>query len=143
MPRASRRPVSKNVLEEIQDTFSYLISSLASPKDIQTFFDSFLTEEEKTMLTKRLMLHLMIENSYDPMEIMSALSLSKETINKHKHILLRENIMYKDIIAKITKRKKTKAFWEKIEKAFRPLELALDAKTNMKARAKFLSGDYE
>ena len=141
MPRASKRPVNKNIQEELQDNFSFLISSLTSSSDIQHFFETFLTEEEKTMLTKRLMLHLMIENGYDPMEMTSVLGISLETVRKHKMVSKLGDKTYKDIIAKITNRNKTKAFWKKVEKALRPLELALDAKTNMKARAKLLSGD--
>ena len=61
MPRASKRSVDKNLRIELQDNFAYLISSLHKSSDIQQFFETFLTDEEKTMLTKRLMLHLMLE----------------------------------------------------------------------------------
>jgi len=142
MPRASRRPVNKSVEEELQDNFSFLISSLTSAKDIQHFFETFLTPEEKVMLTKRLMLHLMVENRYSIDEISSVLSVSKETVYKHRNILLWAGKEYKEIIVKITTRRKVKVFWKKVEELLRPLELALDAKTNMKARAKLLSGDY-
>jgi len=50
---------------------------------------------------------------------------------------------YKKTIQKIAKREKTKEFWKKIEKLLKPLELALESKTNMKARAKFATGDWE
>lgn len=143
MPRASRRPVNKNIQEELQDNFSFLISSLTSSSDIQHFFETFLTEEEKIMLTKRLMLHLMIENGYGPMEITSVLGISLETVRKHKMVSRLGDKIYKAIIVKITKRRKTKEFWQQVEKLLRPLDHALDVRTNMKARAKFLSGEYE
>lgn len=142
MPRASKRPVNKNVLAELQDNFAFLISSLSSSKDIEHFFETFLTEEEKIMLTKRLMLHLMLGNGYEITEISTVLGLSKETVYKHKSISQSGDDTYKVIISKIASRRKTKEFWQQVEKLLRPIVLALDSKTNMKSRAKFLSGDY-
>lgn len=120
-----------------------MISSLASSSDIQHFFQTFLTEEEKVMLTKRLMLHLMLENKYSYSEITEVLSVSNETVYKHKLVWEKGDETYKTVIAKIAKKKKTSAFWLQIEKFLRPLELGLEAKTNMKARAKLMSRDYE
>ena len=95
------------------------------------------------MLSKRLMLHLMLENGYDVVEISNVLSLSKETVYKHKMIAQGGDETYKIIISKIASRRNTKEFWKNVEKILRPAVLALDAKSNMKARAKFLSGDYD
>src|SRR5258706_1671008 len=143
MPRASKRPVNVSLQIESQDNFALLISSLSSSRDIHHFFQTFLTDEEKTMLTKRLMLHLMLENGYDLSEITCMLGLSKDTIYRHKTVWSIGDETYKAIISKLAKRGKTKEFWNKIEKALRPVELALAAKTNIKARAKLFSGNYD
>ena len=142
MPRASRKPVNKEIRKELSDNFAFLISSLSSASDINNFFETFLSDEEKTMLTKRLMIHLMLENHYEALQIAAVLGVSKETIRTHKIIWMIGGGVYKRVITKIAKREKTKQFWKKVETALQPLDLMLKAKTNMKARAKLLSGDY-
>jgi uncharacterized protein YerC len=143
MPRASTRPVNENIKGELQDNFALLISSLTSPRDIQQFFETFLTSEEKTMLTKRLMLHLMLENRYTALEIAAVLGLSRDTVRIHKLVWISGGDVYKSIIAKLASKRKTSQFWKSVETILRPLEYALQAKSNMKARAKLLSGEYE
>lgn len=142
MPRASRKPIKKDVGIELEEHFASLISSLQNAKDIKQFFQDFLTKEEKTMLTKRLMLHLMFENGYKPFQIETVLSMSRETIRVHGNIWSRGGVVYKQIISKIAKREKAKRFWEKVEKILKPIDLALRSKTDMKARAKFASGNW-
>jgi len=143
MPRASRKPVRKNVDDEIRENFSSLISSLSSSSDIQKFFIDFLTREEQIMLSKRLMLHLMLERGYKNNQIQGVLGISKDTVRTHRAIWERGGTVYKEILRKIAKKAQNREFWEKLEKVFRPLELALKAKTDMKARAKFATGDWD
>lgn len=142
MPRASKRFLNKNVHRELQDHFAYLISSLQKSEDIERFFDEFLTREEKLMLSKRLMLHMMLENDYSISHIERVLKMSRETIRYHKHIWEKGGSIYRNIISKIVKRQKTKEFWKKVEEALKPVDLLMKSKTNMKARAKFASGDW-
>lgn len=143
MPRASKRKLNKEINLELTENFSYLISSLQNQKEIEQFFKDFLTKEENLMLAKRLMLHLLLDNKYKSLEIQSILGMSKETIRVHKTNWEKGGETYKKIINKIANRRKVKFFLQAIEKKLRPLELALQSKTNMKARAKFLSGDYD
>lgn len=143
MPRASKRKLNKEINLELTENFSYLISSLQNQKEIEQFFKDFLTKEENLMLAKRLMLHLLLDNKYKSLEIQSILGISKETIRVHKANWEKGGETYKKIINKIVNRRKVKFFLQAIEKKLRPLELALQSKTNMKARAKFLSGDYD
>lgn len=143
MPRASRRLINKTINDELKEHFTSLISVLTNSKDIEEFFLDFLTDEEKKMLTKRLMLHLMIENGYRIFQIESVLGISRETIRVHKHIWSRGGETYRKLIGKIAKREKAKRFWEKVEKILKPIDLALKAKTNMKARAKLATLPYD
>lgn len=143
MPRVSKKYLSKKVHEDLKENFSFLISSLHSTLDIEQFFEDFLSDEEKTMLNKRLMLYLMLENNYKSSEIKAVLGMSRETIRVHQNIWKKGGTGYKNVIKKIAKREQTKLFWEKVEKILKPLELTVTAKTNMKSRAKLLSGDYD
>ncbi len=142
MPRISRKPVNKNLDKELKDNFAYLISSLSTPLEIEQFFNDFLTSEENMMLSKRLMLHLMLENGYETSQIKAVLGISRETIRVHGHIWKSGGEKYKKTIQKIARREKTKEFWKKIEKLLKPIELVLESKTNMKSRAKFASGNF-
>lgn len=140
MPRASKKPVRKNLNQELNNYFASLISSLNKEEEIEQFFNDFLTSEEKTMLTKRLMLHLMLENGYKASQIESVLGMSRETIRVHGYIWSGGGVVYKRIINKIAGKEKTKRFWEKVDKVLKPLDLALRSKTDMKARAQFATG---
>src|SRR3989304_3224157 len=106
MPRASRKPVRKNVDDEIRENFSSLISSLSSSSDIQKFFIDFLTREEQIMLSKRLMLHLMLERGYKNNQIQGVLGISKDTVRTHRAIWERGGTVYKEILRKIANRAK-------------------------------------
>lgn len=140
MPRASRRPLKKELDVETKEHFASLISSLKTSSEIEKFFQDFLTREEITMLTKRLMLHLMLENGYKTQEIESVLAMSKETIRVHKHIWERGGSTYKIILQKIAARETAKRFWAKVDKILKPIDLLMKSRTNMKARAKLASG---
>ncbi len=142
MPRASRKPIKKTLNEELNSYFTSLISSLNRAEDIEQFFKDFLTLEEKKMLTKRLMLHLMLENKYKPSQIEAVLDMSRETIRVHGNIWSRGGIVYKKIIGKIAGKEKAKRFWEKVDKILKPIDLALRSKTDMKARAQFATGSW-
>lgn len=142
MPRVSKRTLSKNIYSELEDHFAFLISSLQSSKDIEDFFGDFLSIEEKTMLTKRLMLHCMIDAGYTTSQIHSVLGVSQETIRVHKLLFRNAGETYKKTIRKIADREKTKQFWIMVEGILKPVGLLLESKSNMKSRAKLLHGDY-
>ncbi|PIR79922.1 MAG: hypothetical protein COU25_02915 [Candidatus Levybacteria bacterium CG10_big_fil_rev_8_21_14_0_10_35_13] len=142
MPRASKRTFNKEIATELKANFASLISSLQYLTDIEQFFNDFLTKEEKLMLSKRLMLHLLLESKYKDFEIQSILGISRETVRIHKQNWEKGGPIYKKIINKISRGRKIKLFFKALDKKLKPLELALISKTDMKARAKFLSGDY-
>jgi len=141
MPRVSKRLINKELDQLIKDNFSYLISFLNSTHEINLFFNTFLTDEEKTMLGKRLTIHIMLENKIENHQIQSTLKVSQDTVRIHKIVWKNADTSYKEILVKIAKNKKTKEFIKKVVKFFEPLESFLQAKTNMKARAKFLNPD--
>ena len=142
MPRVSRRVIKKEITQELDDYFVSLISTLVNPTQIRNFLNDFLTSEEKVMLAKRLMVHLMLENGYSSSQIESVIGVSRETVRTHRHIWTRGGQTYKKIIRKISKKEKLKRFWDKIEKILTPLELVLRSNTDMRARAKLYSGDW-
>lgn len=143
MPRISRSKLDKTNLQEITDHFSYLISSLTQAKDIEKFFVDFLTKEEKIMLAKRLVLFMMIKKGYESVVIQQALQMSYETVRTYSNQLSGKNNVFLSVVDKMLSRQKTKEFWRKLDRVLKPIELALNSKRNMKARAKFISGDFD
>jgi len=139
MPRASRIKLDKEKLKEIREHFFYLISNLNDSSEIENFFDSFLSEEEKIMLAKRLVLIMMIKRGYPPHLIQSTLNISYETTRLHSEKLALKNENFHTTIERLIKREKTKEFWEKIDQLLKPFELALRSKTDMKARAELMT----
>lgn len=142
MPRVSRKVIKKEMLQELDDYFVSLISGLVNPNQIRYFLNDFLTLEEKVMLAKRLMVHLMLENGYGSSQIENVVGVSRETIRIHRSIWSRGGQAYKRIIGRISKKEKSKRFWQKVEKILTPLDLALRSGTDMRARAKIYSGNW-
>lgn len=129
-------------LERINKNLSYLISSLSKSEAIESFLNEFLTKEEKTMLSKRLVLFMLLKKGYSSSAIRSVLNLSYETVRTYQSQLDLKSKTFHKTIGRLIKRDETKELFDKIEKLMKPLTLALEAKSNMKSRAKFFSGDY-
>ncbi|MCL4416709.1 MAG: Trp family transcriptional regulator [Actinobacteria bacterium] len=142
MPRVSKFKLGQKELERINKNLSYLISSLNKSEAIESFLDEFLTKEEKTMLAKRLVLFIFLKRNYPPSVIRSALNLSYETIRIYQNQLNLKSKSFHELVEKLIRREQTKELFEKIDKLLKPLSLVLESKSNMKSRAKFLSGDY-
>jgi len=143
MPRISRYKLGKEELQSIQNHFSYLISSFTNSQEIENFFDGFLTPEEKLMLSKRLVLFMMIKRGYPPSVIQPSLHISYESVRTYTNLFSHKNELFQKTLDRLIKRDKTQEFWKKIDKVLKPVDLFLRAKTDMKARAKFASGDWE
>jgi len=139
MPRASKLKLEKEKLKEIQEHFSYLISTLRDSGEIENFLYNFLSEEEKIMLAKRLVFLMMIKRGYPAPAITSALNISYETVRIHSEKLALKNEAFHKTIERLIKRQESSEFWEKMDKMVEPLLLALGAKTDMKARTKLMT----
>ncbi|MBI2036709.1 hypothetical protein HYT17_03705 [Candidatus Microgenomates bacterium] len=142
MTRVSRARLDRKRLQELTDHFSFLVSSLTNGVEIENFFNEFLTEEEKIMLTKRLVLFMMVKKNYSPTAIQSALHVSYETVRTYQRQLQYKNASFQQTIERLVRRQATKEFFAKLDKILKPLSLALAAKTDMRARAKLATGDW-
>ena len=142
MSRVSKKPISKELENELEEQLSFIISSLSDKNQINTFLTEFLTVEEKKMLGKRLVLYMLLYREFSNSDINNFLSMSYETIRWYKEIYQNKSEVFKKTVNKLIDRAKRKEFWQKIDRALEPLDLALRAKTDMKARARFASGDF-
>lgn len=142
MPRASKFRVEEKQLENINSHLLFLLTSLDKESETKNFLEEFLTKEEKIMLAKRLVLYMMLKRNYPPHVIQSVLHVSYETVRSYQNHLETKSTKFHELIDKLIKRQETSELFAKIDKLLKPLELALSSKSDMKARAKFLSGDY-
>ena len=142
MPRASKYKFNEREFEKIYSHLLYTISSINNSGDVEKFLDGFLSKEEKIMLAKRLVLFMMLKRNYPPPVIQGALHISYETVRINQNQLSSKNPYFQTLLDRLIRREQTKELFEKLDKALKPLTLALESKTNMKSRAKFISGDW-
>lgn len=143
MTRVSRVKLTEKKLKEFEDNFSYLISSLNNKDEIHNFFDNFFTKEEKIMFVKRLILFIMLKRDHPPTIIQQLLGISYETVRTYRNQFVFKDNAFQKVIEKLIAREQTKDFLRKIDKILKPLDLMLRAKSDMKVRAKFASGDWD
>ncbi len=142
MSRASKFRFDEKEFEKINSHLLYTISSINNNSDVEKFLDGFLSKEEKIMLAKRLVLFMMLKRNYPPSVIQGALHISYETVRINQNQLGSKNSYFQTLLDRLIKREQTKELFEKLDKALKPLVLALESKTNMKSRSKFASGDW-
>lgn len=142
MGRVSKRVLSKDLVQEVEEQFSFLISSLTNKGEINLFMSEFLSKEEKLMLGKRLILYMMLYKGMTNSQIHNTLSMSRETIHWYRQTYESKSELFRKNIKKLIARERNKELWEKIDKILEPLYLAMEAKTNMRARAKLAQGDF-
>lgn len=142
MGRVSKKVIDKKLLDQLKDQFSFLIESLNKRDEINDFMNEFLTREEKIMLGKRLILYMMLYKGMTSKQIHNSLGMSLETIHWYKQTYDGKSELFRKNIEKLIGRERSKQMWVEIERILKPVSLALDSKTNMKARAKLFSGDF-
>ena len=142
MGRVSKKVIDKNFLDQIEDQLSFLIESLNNRNGINEFMNEFLTREEKTMLGKRLILYMMLYKGMTSKQIHNSLGMSLETIHWYKQTYDGKSELFRKNIEKLIDRERAKEMWSEVERILEPVSLALDSKTNMRARAKLFSGDF-
>lgn len=138
MPRASKFSLKRKQFQEMNSHLIFLISSLNHKDEIGNFLESFLTKEERVMLTKRLVLFMMLRKQYSPSVIRNVLHVSYETIRIYQNQLLAKNNLFQKILEKLLRRQDTIKLFGKINNLIKPIDLVLNSKRNMKARAKLV-----
>lgn len=117
MPRVSKFVLDKNIKDELANDFYHLLHSFSSKDELSTFVEELLTNEEKTMLFKRLALYKMIETGHDNSTIIESLSISMETVRVHKMRYSSLNPLFKDVIKKILTLKNSEKMLKQAGKA--------------------------
>lgn len=139
MPRVSRYRLSQKELLKLNFLFYNLITSLRSNSETMNFLEDFLTKEEKLMLSKRLMIFLLLRMGLEAKDICEIVHVSYETVRSHRMNYDTKNNIFHKKVEYLIKKEEFKEFADKLAKFFSPINLMLEAKTNIKSRAKLLS----
>lgn len=142
MGRVSKRKINKDLERDLEEQLSFIVISLTNKEEVNIFLDEFLTGEEKLMLGKRLILYMLLYKGLTNTQINNALSISHETTRWYREIFEKKPETFKKTLERLIKREKSQELWKKIENILEPFTLALNAKTNMKARARLAGGDF-
>lgn len=142
MGRVSKRRVNKDLERDLEEQLSFIVASLTNKDEVNLFLDEFLTGEEKLMLGKRIILYMLLYKGLTNTQINNALSVSHETTRWYREIFEKKPETFRKTLERLINREKSQEFWKKIERIIEPFTLALNAKRDMKARAKLASGDF-
>lgn len=141
MGRVSKKGINKALEKDLEDQLSFIVSSLINRGEIEVFLNEFLTREEKIMLGKRLVLYMLLLKGLTNTQINNVLSLSHETTRWYRELFDKKPELFKKTVDRLLKREQMQEFWKKVEKLLEPVGLMLQAKTNMRARARLLGGE--
>lgn len=114
MSQVSKYKVSENVEKRISEIFLQAISRLNKPEEISQFFEEFLTPTEKTVLSKRLAIGVMLYKGYDYYSIKKVLKVTPCTIAKAAYWIKHKKNGFLKIAQLIVEKEKNEEFWNEI-----------------------------
>lgn len=105
MPHVSRRKLPDEVLQQIVDSFLFVLTDIKDKKSMAEFIDSFLSKTEKIMLAKRLAMFFLLSEDIEETKIAQTLNVTQSTVSIMKFRLETKWAGYQQAIAKIKKQK--------------------------------------
>lgn len=142
LTQISKKLLKKNLFYELFDNFDWLIVNLNSREDVFNCFKDLLTKHEKIMIAKRVGILLLLHNELTIREIQKIINVSSATIVRYKRLIDENSESYKIIIKKMEKMESTRRFYEKIHHIYGFLEAMFTARSNMRSRARLMTGNY-
>lgn len=85
---------------------------------MQEFLNNFLTQEERLMLSKRLMLYMMLAKKYPATVIKKTLQMSYETIRQHGHLFETKHESFHKLVQELTEKEESKSLWKYLSEVF-------------------------
>ena len=116
MSQVSKRSVAKDIEEKMRQILWDSFSSLRRSKDAELFLSDLLTPTEKTVLSKRLSIAVLLSKGYNNEDIMTILKVSSATVAKIKTCLHLDSGGYKLVLNKLLRRDALKELLQGIEK---------------------------
>ena len=113
MAQVSKYPISKEVYKYIFDVFLKTVAELRTKREVQQFFDEFLSPTERIMFTKRLAIGILLAKKYNYREISKLLRVSLTTIGGIS-LLYKYGNNFRTIIDKLLADEKMEEVWLKV-----------------------------
>ncbi len=108
MSQVSRRPISRDLQEKMDQIFWNSLVKLNKKDAVVEFLEDILTPTERVMITKRLSMALLLLRGWDQMAISSYLKVSTATVQTVKRTLNFAGKGYRRVVTEIEKDKE----WE-------------------------------
>jgi uncharacterized protein YerC len=105
MTHVSRWKLPDGVLQQIIDSFLYVLTDIKDKRVMAEFLDSFLSKTEKTMLAKRLAIAFLLTEQVEETKIAETLHVTQATVSRMKLWLETKGAGYQQAIDKIKKQK--------------------------------------
>lgn len=115
MAQISRKPIRKEVYEQIFELFLRIFTESHSRKKTILLLDDLLSPTEKIVLAKRLAIALLLAKGYGYEEIKEILKVSMTTIATVNLNLKYKGEGYRYFVNRILREQKIGKIWEKIE----------------------------
>lgn len=142
MTQISKKFLKKDLFYELFDNFDWLIVNLNNKEEVFNCFKNLLTKHEKIIFAKRVAIIILLHNKLTIREIQQVISVSTSTIMRYKNLIDDNTETYKLIIKKMEKMESTRRFYEKIHHIYGFLDAMFTARSNMRSRAKLMTGNY-
>ncbi|MBM3209415.1 hypothetical protein FJZ40_03950 [Candidatus Shapirobacteria bacterium] len=114
MAQVSKYPLAKIVYDRIFEILFGTIADIKNPKEVEEFFNDFLSPTERIMLAKRLAIGVLLAKGYRYEAIREILRVSQTTVADVSLFLKYAGKGYKRVIEKILAAEKQEEFWQKI-----------------------------
>lgn len=116
MTKVSRRILDKSLENYILATFLRTLTDLKTADEAKKFIEDLLSPTEKTMLTKRLAIAIMLSKGYTYDQIDHTLKVSRPTIMTVSYFLKHsQNGGYQKVASRVVNDQKREALFDKIE----------------------------
>lgn len=139
MPQISKYPLAKDIDKQLRVTLWQALSELSNKEEVSQFLEDLLTRTERTMLSKRLYVALLLEKGYSYGEIKQVLKVSSSTIGSVNN-MLKEGQGYKLVVKSLIGKEKMNEFFIRVDSILGKVGTMLSAKSDMRARAKLYKG---
>ncbi len=110
MTHVSRYKHSEEVEKDLVKSFNFVLANITTPYDMRTFLDSVLTETEKTMLSKRLAIFILLEEKFSDTQIAQMLHVTRITVSKMRYFHESHGKELSVVLKKLEKQKTLEAF---------------------------------
>lgn len=115
MPQVSRKPLPKDLYNEIIGELWWVLTNIKNDKEMARFLGDLFTPTEKLMLAKRLAIANLVLRGWNWRDICDFLHVSSSTVVNVKHWLNAGGTGFRVAVKKLKKKEKREEFWRRVD----------------------------